>query len=334
MTIDVRDVESGDHVVQFYERDTDLIVAVGHYLAVAVKAGGVALAIATESHRRSLEDQLVAEGVDLDLARHHGQIVLLDAATMMSTFVADGRVDGDAFHSVIGRLVGEAAKKGRPVRAYGEMVALLWDAGNVLSAIQLESLWNDLGESLPFSLYCAYHAESVSGSEHAEAFQRLCHLHSDVLRGPSHDVRSGPSVVGTEVAAQFAAKTTAARAVRHFVVDALRQWGWSRDLIDDVELVSSELAANAVVHACPPFTVTLRTNGSLVRLEIRDSRPAVRNGESAGLIARPGRGLGVVAALSLRWGVEASGATKVVWAELAGPESDAVPRHDDRVEGA
>jgi anti-sigma regulatory factor (Ser/Thr protein kinase) len=320
-------VEPSAHVVQFYERQADLIASVGHYLAVAIEAGGVAVAVATESHRRLLEDQLAAVGLDLSEARHGGQIVLLDAATMLSTFAGGGRVDGDAFHTVIGRLLREADTRGRPVRVYGEMVSLLWDAGDVLSAIQLESLWNDLQESVPFSLYCAYHAESVAGPEHAEGLQRLHHLHSNVLRTPTPLERREPSLTGRRATAQFAPKFTAARAVRHFVTDALRQWGWDVDRVDDIAVVASELAANAVVHAHSPFSVSLRTHGPLARLEIRDSGPAARSGVAPRLIAQPGRGLGVVAALSQRWGVETSNGSKTVWAEFVGGEI--VPATDD-----
>jgi hypothetical protein len=38
-----------------------------------------------------------------------------------------------------------AAKAGRPVRAFGEMVSLLWDAGLTDVAIEVEAMWNELG---------------------------------------------------------------------------------------------------------------------------------------------------------------------------------------------
>jgi anti-sigma regulatory factor (Ser/Thr protein kinase) len=334
MTLDIRDVatDSGDHVVQFYERDADLISSVAQYLAVAIDAGGVALAVATELHRHALERQLVAKGVDLALARLRGQIVLLDTVTMLSTFTASGRIDGDAFHTVVGRLIGDAALKGRPVRIYGEMVALLWDSGDVLGAIRLESLWNDLAasSSFPFSLYCAYHAESVAGPEHAESLQRLCHLHTNVMSVPSNAATDRRPMSGFEVRAEFASKLTAPLAARHFVIDSLRQWGVSSELIDHAALASSELAANAVLHARSPFSVTLRADDALVRIEVRDTRPALDQGQPR-LVARPGRGLGVVAALSHRWGVEATHAGKTVWTEFI--DTDMAPHRARPPEG-
>ena len=84
-----------------------------------------------------------------------------------------------------------AAATGRPVRAYGEMVALLWEHGDVLAAIELEELWNDLGRELDFSLLCAYRSASVQGDEHAQALEQVRLLHSSELPGPGPQPRNG-----------------------------------------------------------------------------------------------------------------------------------------------
>ena len=51
-----------------------------------------------------------------------------------------------------------SAKAEQPVCVFGEMVWLLWDAGQVNAAIEVETLWNELGHQYPFSLLCAYPA--------------------------------------------------------------------------------------------------------------------------------------------------------------------------------
>jgi hypothetical protein len=50
------------------------------------------------------------------------------------------------------------------LRAYGEMVGILWKARQFAAAIRLEQLWNKLLEQASFSLYCAY-AIDVFGKE-------------------------------------------------------------------------------------------------------------------------------------------------------------------------
>jgi len=171
-------VEIWDHVVQLYDCDAELVDSVSHYLGQALRAHEVAVVVATPEHRREFEAALVGNGFDLAAARREGRYVALDAAATMAQFVLQGRVDGLLFDSVVGRLMRTASAAGHPVRAYGEMVALLWDAGHINAAIELEKLWNELGSVLPFSLLCAYPAHDAERRLELEA---ICHLHSSVL---------------------------------------------------------------------------------------------------------------------------------------------------------
>ena len=177
-------VDAGRHVVQFYERETDLFVRAGGYLSDTVRAGAVAIVIATEAHRDAFEARFRDAGVDAAAARDDGTLVWLDAAATLARFMRDGHADREAFFDVVGSVVEAAAATGRPVRAYGEMVGLLWEAGDVMAVIELETHWNDLAAAIPFSLYCAYRSESVSGHEHADALARVCQLHSSVVPTP------------------------------------------------------------------------------------------------------------------------------------------------------
>jgi ribosome biogenesis SPOUT family RNA methylase Rps3 len=154
MAVETRDntLCGGDHVVQFYDHDDHLARSVGDYLASAVTAGEVAIVIATEVHRRAFEAELERAGIDVAAARREGTLLLLDAAATMARFMPDGQIDAGAFRAVIGGLIGDASRRGAEIRAYGEMVALLWERGEVVSAIELEKLWNELGRELCFAL--------------------------------------------------------------------------------------------------------------------------------------------------------------------------------------
>jgi anti-sigma regulatory factor (Ser/Thr protein kinase) len=300
-------VDTGDHVVQFYERDADLVARAGRYLGDAARAGEAVIVIATEPHRDAFEACLRDGGVDVAAARDEGALVWLDAAATLGRFMRDGRIDRDAFFDVVGGVVQAAAATGRPVRAYGEMVALLWEAGDVIAAIELETLWNELATEVPFSLYCAYRSESVSGHEHADALARVCHLHSAVVPTPV-----------AETTWQFGADATAPGDARRRVSDALQRAGHDDGLLGDVRIVITELAANAVLHAASPFSVSLRSSGSIVRLAVRDGShvsPAVRADHGT---TPSGRGMRIVAALASRWGVDTVPDGKVVWAEFGG----------------
>ncbi len=242
-----------------------------------------------------------------------GRFVALDAAETMAAFMLDGQIDREAFRELVGGLLCTARESGRSVRAYGEMVALLWDAGDVLAAIELERLWNELGRKLQFSLFCSYPVACVSRSEHAEALHEVCHLHSCVLNGGSGELERPPEI---DLAAEFAAEPHAPGEARRLLVAALLRWGHSETLVNDAALVLSELASNAVRHAASTFSVAVRVERSALQLAVHDAAPLPAGACEEGLTPRPGHGLAVIDAIATRWGVERTGEGKVVWAEL------------------
>lgn len=112
---------------------------------------------------------------------------------------------------------------------------------------------------------------------------------------------------------------------RRFVSVTLRSWGLE-ELADTAQLVVSELASNAVLHARSDFTVvlSLRADGTL-RLEVLDRsprRPAQRRHSSG---AATGRGLSIVENLALEWGVDERPDGKAVWVQLQSRASSARP---------
>ena len=288
----------GRHVVQFYGRDEELTERVTDYLLGALASGGVAIVIATPEHRHEFETRLAQAGVDLAAARDDGSYLARDAAQTLSELMAAGKLDGAAFDRVIGTVIAAAGAGGRPVRAFGEMVALLWDDGLVSAAVRLEAMWEELGGKHPFSLFCGYRTDAVTRD--MDAFAEVCRLHGEIVGG-----RPG-------TARPFAFSREAPAEARHFAVATLNVWG-AGDLAGDVALVVTELAANAIVHARSAFTVILSVHDDVLRISVRDAVPL----DGAGLRAAPLHGLAVVDALASRWGVESLGnAGKTVWVDL------------------
>jgi anti-sigma regulatory factor (Ser/Thr protein kinase) len=89
-------------------------------------------------------------------------------------------------------------------------------------------------------------------------------------------------------------------------------------LVDDVQLVVSELATNAIVHADTSFVVTLRVCEDSVRLEVDDGSHSQPVLTTARTLDTGGRGIAIVDILSRDWGVTRhSTRGKSVWAEFA-----------------
>lgn len=86
-------------------------------------------------------------------------------------------------------------------------------------------------------------------------------------------------------------------------------------LIDDIRLVVSELATNALGHAQTPFVVALQEDDRVVLLTVQDGSPAVPVRADANSLDAGGRGLSIVDLVSPDWGVTPGPhGTKSVWA--------------------
>lgn len=88
-------------------------------------------------------------------------------------------------------------------------------------------------------------------------------------------------------------------------------------LVDPVRLVASELATNALVHAQTAFSVTLESTDQTVLLTVRDQSPALPAPRIPGAMDLSGRGLEIVAMVTLDWGTNQDRAgAKAVWASF------------------
>lgn len=298
----------GDHRVHFFDTDDGLVDAVGGYLTASLRDGDTLIVITTAEHRERFNHALATAGLDCAGAAKSGHLLLLDAADTLARFTVDGRVDGPAFHSVIGTIVRDAVALGRPVRLYGAMVAVLWERGDVTGAMELEAHWNDLADQLPFSLVCAYPSDLFDGPAAAHTFADVCHAHSDVIA-------AAPGT-GADAARRFPRTPHAARLARRFVEATFEGWALQRELLDDVLLVTSELVTNAVRHAASDVFLGLTRTGDGVRVTVGDASPAPPAARAPRSGTLDGRGLFMVDAIARAWGHDVRDGGKVVWAEF------------------
>jgi anti-sigma regulatory factor (Ser/Thr protein kinase) len=119
--------------------------------------------------------------------------------------------------------------------------------------------------------------------------------------------------VGVEHRRKFPQSTEAVRDARAYVRKSLSDRA-DPSVLDDVELVVSELATNAVIHARSPFEVVIASDGR-VRVDVLDRSPTVPTKRPAPPPATSGRGLWIVEALCDRWGIRTDHRGKSVWCE-------------------
>jgi hypothetical protein len=134
-----------------------LVRSVGRYVADGLAGGEGAVVIATAAHRDAFVEELRNVHAGADAALGDGRLVVLDAHETMGRFIVDGQPSGELFEATIRPVLsGLRARCPAGVRAYGEMVGVLWEAGRFAAAIRLEELWNALLAGGGFRLFCAY----------------------------------------------------------------------------------------------------------------------------------------------------------------------------------
>jgi anti-sigma regulatory factor (Ser/Thr protein kinase) len=105
---------------------------------------------------------------------------------------------------------------------------------------------------------------------------------------------------------------------RRFVREALEDSEVVGEVVDTVELLTSEVITNALVHAQSAPELAVRVRPSLVRVEVADVSPAVPIRRVVEAEAVSGRGIAIVESLASQWGVEnVSTRGKTVWFEVA-----------------
>jgi GAF domain-containing protein/anti-sigma regulatory factor (Ser/Thr protein kinase) len=102
---------------------------------------------------------------------------------------------------------------------------------------------------------------------------------------------------------------------RRFAIERALSAGHA-ELAADVELVTSELVTNGLLHAGPPIELRVDATDGGVRVEVVDTSAAAPLRALATPDAMTGRGLALVEALSSRWGAEQRTGGKAIWCEL------------------
>jgi KaiC/GvpD/RAD55 family RecA-like ATPase len=168
------------HGVQFYGSEYSLFVTVSRFLGEGLLTGHPAIVIATKPHRAGILEHLGQRHVDWEQAVRDGDLVLLDAEETLDLFMVDEQPHGELFEANVGRLIEQTWDDRRLViRAYGEMVDVLWKQNRTQAAMALEMLWNKLAYRLRFTLLCGYAMGSFF--KQSDQIDEIAALHTRVV---------------------------------------------------------------------------------------------------------------------------------------------------------
>ncbi|MEA3192710.1 MAG: hypothetical protein QOD26_1043 [Betaproteobacteria bacterium] len=162
----------GDHIVQTYQDPRFLAEAVAEYVGAGLRMGEAAVIIARPEHRRLFQQALGGAGDSL---------LLLDAEETLSLFMREGRPHWQSFHDAVGGVLSGLRLQHPGVRAYGEMVDVLWQRGERDAALQLEEFWNELARLQAFPLFCAYRMDPLDDGVYGGALESVCKAHTHYI---------------------------------------------------------------------------------------------------------------------------------------------------------
>jgi hypothetical protein len=167
-----------EHVVHTYQDSAQLAAVAGEYLLTGLQRGEAAIVIARPEHAALLQQKL---------QRFSAQLTVFDAHQTLGRCMSGGMPQWQAFHELVGGVIAQLRLQHAHVRAYGEMVDILWQEGNTAAALRLEEYWNELGRLQTFSLFCAYALDHLDVRAYA-GLHSICKTHTHFI--PARDGES------------------------------------------------------------------------------------------------------------------------------------------------
>lgn len=169
-----------EHGVQMYVELDELAASIGRFLDAGFRAGEPALVIATNDHWDVFRAQLERRGSNVAELEEQGLLTRYDADRTLAAFMESEGPSAPRFEQVVGAAVDEVARRfpDRTVRAFGEMVDLLFQRGQQAAAIALEELWNGLLLTRRFALLCAYELDVFDLETESSALPEIIRTHT------------------------------------------------------------------------------------------------------------------------------------------------------------
>ncbi|MCE3226579.1 MAG: hypothetical protein K0S32_1130 [Bacteroidetes bacterium] len=177
------EIAPSDHLLQIYENDEVILNSLEGFIKSGLAAGESVIIIATEDHLSALNKGLLNYGLDLDALKKDFSYIPLNAHETLAKFMRNGWPEEKLFLKTVKEVISLGrGKNNRKVRAYGEMVAILWGQGHNGATVQLEHLWNKFCETEIFCLFCAYPKTGFT-QDPEESIKHICSAHTKMISG-------------------------------------------------------------------------------------------------------------------------------------------------------
>ncbi|MBA3756735.1 MAG: MEDS domain-containing protein [Nitrosomonas sp.] len=173
--------KTGNHIVQICQNQTSQAEILTQYVKEGLANGEGVVIIARPALRKAVISKMDALGLDVHAFKSQGQIKFFDAEFLLAGFLIDGVLDEQTFQQFVASPILATQLKFGKVRAFGEMVDVLWKNDLQDLAIELESLWDELCNKHELMFLCTYLLDSLDPNNYDNSLERICKCHTHSL---------------------------------------------------------------------------------------------------------------------------------------------------------
>lgn len=172
---------AGSHLLKICRDEAMQAEAVAYFIRGGLLNHELVIIIARTSLRNAIISHLNVMEVNVQFFKNQGQLKFLDAEFLLSRIVINDSLEEHVIQELIIRPVQIAHLKYGKIRAFGEMVDILWKRRQCERALQLEKLWDDLSKEYQFALFCTYLSNSFDANDYDDSLEHVCNAHSHLL---------------------------------------------------------------------------------------------------------------------------------------------------------
>jgi two-component system response regulator NreC len=174
-------VAGASHTVQCHGNDDQFVNDVTELVVTTLRSGEPVVIVASDETRTRVAQRLQAQHMNLAVFAEQGQYVEEDSALALSHVMEHGRPEKRRLVDMLHRLdrLRLAAPNGLQERLtiFGDMTVALCRTGRFEAALEIERLWHELTQSLPFLTICSYPTECFQHAGGRDQLSRLCAQH-------------------------------------------------------------------------------------------------------------------------------------------------------------
>jgi DNA-binding NarL/FixJ family response regulator len=169
------------HAAQFYPDDHAFVEETSGLLDRALRRGDVASVVAREHIREGIAERLRERGWKVGAAGAYGRYSATDSGAALSSMMRNGRPDPDRIGEIVAQLELTRVTSGEGtsprLTIVGEINRPLISSGNPGAATDVERMWNDSTNALPFFTVCCYPTTSFAGGGRDGLLSDICAEH-------------------------------------------------------------------------------------------------------------------------------------------------------------